>query len=103
MESSETVTETTYTIEGVLKGYQYAVSALFGELESVKTTANIDVKGNGYFEGYVTDGTNALQGIQVKVSSEYGDASAVVATDEEGKQKFEKMYLKKRERAAKGR
>ena len=27
----------------------------------------------------------------------------LVATDEEGKQKFEKMYLKKRERAAKGR
>ena len=84
VESSETVTETTYTIEGVLKGYQYAVSALFGELESVKTEANLQVKGNGYFKGYVTDGTNALQGIQVKVSSEYGDASAVVTTDEEG-------------------
>lgn len=84
VESSETITETTYTIEGVLKGYQYAVSALFGELESVKTTANIDVKGNGYFKGYVTDGTNALQGIQVKVSSEYGDASAVATTDAEG-------------------
>ena len=83
VESSETITETTYTIEGVLKGYQYAVSALFGELESVKTTANIDVKGNGYFKGYVTDGTNALEGIQVKVSSEYG-ASAVATTDAEG-------------------
>ena len=83
VESSETVTETTYTIEGVLKGYQYAVSALFGELESVKTEANLQVKGNGYFKGYVTDGTNALQGIQVKVSSEYGDVS-VATTNEEG-------------------
>lgn len=83
VESSETVTETTYTIEGVLKGYQYAVSALFGELESVKTEANLQVKGNGYFKGYVTDGTNALQGIQVKVSSEYGDVS-MATTNEEG-------------------
>ena len=83
VESSETVEETTYTIESIEKGYQYAVSALFGELESAKNYANIDVKGNGYFKGYVTDDTNALEGIQVKVSSEYG-ASAVAITDAEG-------------------
>ncbi len=83
VESSETVEETTYTIESIEKGYQYAVSALFGELESAKNYANIDVKGNGYFKGYVTDGTNALEGIQVKVSSEYG-VSAVAITDAEG-------------------
>ena len=84
VESSETVTETAYTIERILKGYQYAVSALFGELESEKSYASLQVKGNGYFKGYVTDGTNALEGIQVKVSSEYGNVSAVATTNEEG-------------------
>ena len=32
-----------------------------------------------------------------------GNDLELIATDEEGKQKFEKMYLKKRERATKGR
>lgn len=82
---SETTIDPKYFVEGVEKGYRYAVSALFGDLESEKYYANLTVKGNGYFKGYVTDdGTNALEGIQVKVSSEYGDASAVVTTDEEG-------------------
>ncbi len=84
VKETETTIDPKCYIENVVKGYEYAVSALFGDLESVKTTANIDVKGNGYFKGYVTDGTNALQGIQVKVSSEYGDVSAVATTNEEG-------------------
>ena len=81
---SETTIDPKYFVEGVEKGYRYAVSALFGDLESEKCYASLTVKGIGYFKGYVTDGTNALKGIQVKVSSEYGDASAVVTTDEEG-------------------
>ena len=83
VESSETVTKTTYTIEGV-KGYQYAVSALFGELESQKAYANLQVKGMGYFNGIVTDGTNPLEGIQVKLFSDYSDQSAVATTNESG-------------------
>ncbi len=82
---SETTIDPKYFVEGVEKGYEYAVSALFGDLESEKYYANLTVKGIGYFKGYVTDGTNnALEGIQVKVSSEYGDVSAVATTNEEG-------------------
>ena len=84
VKETETTIDPKCYIESVVKGYEYAVSALFGDLESEKYYANLIVKGYGYFKGYVTDGTNALKGIQVKVSSEYGDASAVVATDEEG-------------------
>ena len=84
VKETETTIDPKCYIENVVKGYEYAVSALFGDLESEKYYANLTVKGNGYFKGYVTDGTNALQGIQVKVSSEYGDVSAVATTNEEG-------------------